>query len=69
MRKHPYHPAETVEGGVAPVVAGMGDVASLAGSWMRAAAAAGASASSQSADSNWQSWVLHQAKLGNRPLC
>lgn len=68
MRKLPYRPAETVEGGVAPVVAEMGDVASL-GSWMRVVVAADASASSQSADSNWQSWVLHQAKLGSRPLC
>lgn len=69
MRKLPYRPAETAEGGVAPVVAEMGDVASLAGSWMRVVVAADASASSQSADSNWQSWVLHQAKLGSRPLC
>lgn len=70
MRKLPSRPIETVEGDVGPAVVEMGGVASPAGSWtMAVAAAAGASASSQSADSNWQSWVLHQATLGNRPLC
>lgn len=69
MRKPPSRPTETVEGDVGPVVVGMGGVAFPAGSWTMAVAAADASALSQSDDSNWQSWVLRQATLGNRPLC